>query len=32
MLYAAIVDTKGNAVAHSTPSLEGQPLDPRSRT
>jgi signal transduction histidine kinase len=25
ILYAAIVDTKGNAVAHSTPALEGQP-------
>ena len=25
ILYAAIVDTDGNAVAHSTPSLEGQP-------
>jgi signal transduction histidine kinase len=25
LLYAAIVDTKGNAVAHSTPTLEGNP-------
>ena len=25
ILYAAIVDTKGNVVAHSTPALEGQP-------
>ena len=25
ILYAAIVDTRGNAVAHSTPALEGQP-------
>ena len=25
ILYAAIVDTEGNAVAHSTPALEGQP-------
>jgi signal transduction histidine kinase len=28
MLYAAIVDNNGMAVAHSTPSLEGRPLDP----
>jgi signal transduction histidine kinase len=28
MLYAAIVDNDGIAVAHSTPSLEGKPLDP----
>lgn len=26
MLYAAIVDTKGIAVAHSTPSMEGSPI------
>jgi signal transduction histidine kinase len=26
MIYAAIVDTKGVAVAHSTPALEGQPI------
>ncbi len=26
LLYAAIVDTKGNAVAHSTPTLEGNPI------
>jgi signal transduction histidine kinase len=25
LLYAAIVDTKGNAIAHSTPGLEGNP-------
>jgi len=25
ILYAAIVDTNGNAIAHSTPALEGQP-------
>jgi signal transduction histidine kinase len=28
ILYAAIVDTKGNVVAHSTPALEGQPIPP----
>ena len=28
ILYAAIVDTEGNAVAHSTPDLEGQPTPP----
>jgi signal transduction histidine kinase len=28
MLYAAIVDTKGVAVAHSTPALEGRSIDP----
>jgi signal transduction histidine kinase len=28
ILYAAIVDTQGNAVAHSTPDLEGQPTPP----
>jgi signal transduction histidine kinase/PAS domain-containing protein len=27
MLYAVIVDNKGVAVAHSTPSLEGRPMD-----
>jgi signal transduction histidine kinase len=27
ILYAAIVDTKGNAVVHSTQALEGQPID-----
>jgi signal transduction histidine kinase/PAS domain-containing protein len=26
MIYAAIVDTEGVAVAHSTPALEGQPI------
>jgi len=26
MIYAAIVDTQGVAVAHSTPALEGQPI------
>ena len=29
VLYAAIVDTKGVAVAHAFPSLEGQPMDPQ---
>ena len=28
MLYAAIVDNDGIAVAHSTPTLEGRPIDP----
>ena len=28
MLYAAIVDNDGIAVAHSTPTLEGGPIDP----
>lgn len=28
ILYAAIVDTKDNVVAHSTPALEGQPIPP----
>ena len=28
ILYAAIVDTEGIAIAHSTPSLEGQPTPP----
>jgi signal transduction histidine kinase len=28
ILYAAIVDTSGNAVAHSTPALEGLPTPP----
>jgi signal transduction histidine kinase len=28
MLYAAIVDTRGVAVAHSTPALEGSPVQP----
>ena len=28
ILYAALVDTEGNAVVHSTPSLQGQPTPP----
>ena len=32
ILYAAIVDTQGIAVAHSTPTLEGQPMPRSSRT
>lgn len=30
VLYAAIVDTNGTAVAHAFPSLEGQPMDPQA--